>query len=327
MKKLLTVALTASLCLSSFTLFGCVDPHLGTDPETTAAIISESTAETTENVTEREEPVIIRVPVSAEVLEVRGDGLYKIIMRKPYYETGDENDFYDKEMLLRTTDIEPCVGDRITFTYKGLTDEIIDGLPVCKTSKVEFFDTENMTDKPVIYLYPEAPTSVSVKLTLKGRLTCTYPDYDKGWQDFTAHPDGTLIFPDGKEYYCLYWEGIQDTVWDFSKGFCVKGSDTAAFLEWALAEQGLTPREANEFIIYWLPLMQNNPYNVISFQTDAYTDTAVLEITPTPDSLLRVMMAYYPSDEAVEIAPQELAGFERDGFTVVEWGGSLVKKP
>ena len=73
--------------------------------------------------------------------------------------------------------------------------------------------------------------------------------------------------------------------------------------------------------------MQNNPYNVISFQTDAYTDTAVLEITPTPDSLLRVMMAYYPSDEAVEIAPQELAGFERDGFTVVEWGGSLVKKP
>ena len=151
MKKLLTVALTASLCLSSFTLFGCVDPHLGTDPETTAAIISESTAETAENVTEREEPVIIRVPVSAEVLEVRGDGLYKIIMRKPYYETGDANDFYDKEMLLRTTDIEPCVGDRITFTYKGLTDEIIDGLPVCKTSKVEFFNSENMTDKPVIY--------------------------------------------------------------------------------------------------------------------------------------------------------------------------------
>ncbi|MBO5510407.1 MAG: hypothetical protein J6B24_01610, partial [Clostridia bacterium] len=91
MKKLLTVALTASLCLSSFTLFGCVDPNLGADPETTA--------ETTENITEREEPVIIRVPVSAEVLEVRGDGLYKIIMRKPYYETGDENDFYDKEML------------------------------------------------------------------------------------------------------------------------------------------------------------------------------------------------------------------------------------
>ena len=24
-----------------------------------------------------------------------------------------------------------------------------------------------------------------------------------------GHPDGTLVFPDGKEYYALYWEGVQ----------------------------------------------------------------------------------------------------------------------
>jgi hypothetical protein len=120
---------------------------------------------------------------------------------------------------------------------------------------------------------------------------------------------------------------MQAAEWDFSTGFCVKGSDTATFLEWALAEQGLTPREANEFIIYWLPLMQGNPYNVIAFQTDAYTDGAVLEITPAPDSLLRVFMAYYPSDETVEIAPQAFEPPARDGFTVVEWGGSPIQKP
>ena len=111
-------------------------------------------------------------------------------------------------------------------------------------------------EKPVIYLYPETPTEVSVKLTLDGELTCTYPAYGEGWNNFTAHPDGTLVGPDGKSYYCLYWEGKQNTEWDFSRGFCVKGEDTAAFLEWALAEQGLTPREANEFIIYWLPRME-----------------------------------------------------------------------
>ena len=182
-------------------------------------------------------------------------------------------------------------------------------------------------EKPVIYLYPQAPTEVSVTLTLDGQLTCTYPDYGQGWDNFTAYPDSTLIFPDGKEYYCLYWEGIQNTEWDFSKGFCIKGSDTAEFLEWALAEQGLTPREANEFIIYWLPRMQENPYNVIAFQTDAYTDTAVLEITPKPDSLLRIMMAYYPSDTEVEIEAQSFVGFEREGFVVVEWGGAEVKRP
>ena len=176
--------------------------------------------------------------------------------------------------------------------------------------------------KPVIYLYPETPTDVSVSLTLDGELTCTYPAYGEGWDHFTAHPDGTLFGPDGKEYYCLYWEGIQNTEWDFSRGFCVKGSDTAAFLEWALAEQGLTAREANEFIIYWLPRMEGNPYNVISFQTTAYTDTAVLDITPAPDTLLRVFMAWYPSEEAVEMEAQEFETVERRGFTVVEWGGS-----
>ena len=183
-------------------------------------------------------------------------------------------------------------------------------------------------DKPIIYFYPETPTVCSAKVTLNGELTCTYPEHGaEGWKDFTAYPDGTLIFPDGKEYYALYWEGRQSADWDFSTGFCVRGEDTAEFLEWALEKQGLTRREANEFIVYWLPMMQENPYNVISFQTTAYTDGASLDITPTPDCLLREFMAYYPTDAEVEIEPQTFAGFTRQGFTVVEWGGSKVTKP
>ena len=181
--------------------------------------------------------------------------------------------------------------------------------------------------KPIIYLYPEKPTVCSVTLALDGRLTCTYPSYADGWECFTAYPDGTLIFPDQKEYYALYWEGVQNAVWDFSQGFCVRGEDTAAFLEWALAEQGLIPREANEFIIYWLPLMQDNPYNVISFQTATYTDGAALAIDPAPDALLRVFMAYYSTETEIAIDPQSFVGFERRGFTVVEWGGTAVTMP
>lgn len=180
--------------------------------------------------------------------------------------------------------------------------------------------------KPIIYLYPEVPTLCSVKINLDGILTCTYPEHvENGWKDFTAYPDGTLIFEDSKEYYALYWESLQEDLWSFEQGFCVAGEDTAEFLEWALSEQGLSPREANEFIIYWLPLMQENPYNVIAFQTDTYTEDAVLEITPAPDSLLRVFMAYYPTTEKIDIAPQQFESFERVGFTVVEWGGSCAK--
>lgn len=181
-------------------------------------------------------------------------------------------------------------------------------------------------EKPVIYLYPERETLVSVKLDFAGRLTAVYPEYSDGWR-VLARPDGTLKDPvTGREYYCLFWEGVADTCYDFSEGFSVAGEDTAAFLEDALARLGLTDREANEFIIYWAPRMEGNAYNLISFQQEAYTDSALLEIDPKPDTLIRVFMAWKALDEPMDIEPQELTSPEREGFTVVEWGGAEVTK-
>ncbi len=183
---------------------------------------------------------------------------------------------------------------------------------------------EQYTEKPVIYLYPEAETDVTVRLDYAGDLTCTYPAYDCAWR-VAAAPDGTLTDERGQTYRYLYWEGVDDVQYDFSEGFCVPGEETAAFLEDALAQLGLTRAEANEFIIYWLPQMEQNAYNLISFQSDAYTDAAKLTITPQPDTLLRVFMAWKPLTSAVEIAPQTLTAPERTGFTAVEWGGAKVQ--
>ena len=179
--------------------------------------------------------------------------------------------------------------------------------------------------KPVIYLYPERETQVSVTLDFDGELTSTYPAYGEGWT-VDASPDGTLTDPlTGREYYCLFWEGETDTEYDFSTGFCVAGADTAAFLEGALTDLGLTEQEANEFIIYWLPRMEGNAWNLISFQTTAYTDSAVLTIDPVPDTLIRVFMAWQELDQPVEVEHQILTAPERTGFTAVEWGGAEVK--
>ena len=149
---------------------------------------------------------------------------------------------------------------------------------------------EECSAKPVIYLYPEQETTVSVSLDYAGTLTATYPAYEDGWR-VTAEPDGTLH----------------------------------DFLRETLAEIGLTPKEYNEFIVYWLPKMQENPYNLISFQSERYTDTAKLDIDPEPDSVLRVFMAWKPLGRPQTIEPQTFASFERNGFTVVEWGGCEVK--
>ena len=179
-------------------------------------------------------------------------------------------------------------------------------------------------EKPVIYLYPETETRVTVKLDLSGELTCAYPAYDGGWT-VTAAPDGTLTDEHGQTYNYLYWEGEGTEAYDFSKGFCVAGSDTAAFLEDALDRLGLTRREANEFLVYWLPRMQDNPYNLIAFQQEAYTQSAKLTVSPRPDSVLRVFMAWKPLARPVDVPAQTLPGFERRGFTLVEWGGAEVR--
>ncbi len=178
--------------------------------------------------------------------------------------------------------------------------------------------------KPVIYLYPEDETAVDVTLTYKGTLTCTYPAYDDGWH-VTAAPDGTLTDGDGKQYAYLFWEGISETEYDLTEGYCVAGEDVADFLADILPKLGLSAREANEFIVYWLPKMQENAYNLIAFQDEIYTNAAQLDIVPAPDTVIRVLMAWKALDAAVERTEPILpATPARDGFTVIEWGGAEV---
>ena len=179
--------------------------------------------------------------------------------------------------------------------------------------------------KPVIYLYPTEKTDVDVQVGVD--LTTTYPAYQGGWS-VTAHPDGTLVnHADGREYAYLFWEGVSDVAWDFSEGFCVPGEDTAAFLQDTLAQIGLTPKEYNEFIVYWLPLMEGNAYNLISFQEEIYDEGAKLTVSPAPDSVLRVFMAWQALDAPVDIEPQTFEPFAREGFTLVEWGGASSQAP
>ena len=163
----------------------------------------------------------------------------------------------------------------LEFVIAAIESDMFD----IKNNRSQSYHNGMVDEKPVIYLYPEQTMDVSVHLDFSGDLTCTYPAYEEGWK-VTAEPDGTLTSSDGSKYNYLYWEGTSAESFDYSTGYCVKGSDTAEFLEWAFEEQGLTRKESNEFIVYWLPVMQNNPYNVISFQTKNYQEPAKLTITP-----------------------------------------------
>lgn len=219
-------------------------------------------------------------------------------------------------------DEEPEVSEDHVCENESTQDNVIEETEIPTDIEQPIVINPSVDAKPVIYLYPEKEIKVSISIDYNGTFTTTYPEYNDGWT-VTAQPDGTITY-NGREYYCLFWEGKSSVEYDLSEGFCVKGSETEKFLEEALSKLGLTDKEANEFIIYWLPKMETNKYNIISFQEELYTDNAELTISPSPDSLIRVFMAWKASDEYVELKSQEFTAPKREGFTVVEWGGSQI---
>lgn len=186
--------------------------------------------------------------------------------------------------------------------------------------------------KPIIYLYPTSETRVSVRLGKPSDVTVSYPEYDAntGW-NVLARPNGDLTdLSTGRSLYSLYYESesSQDVYSMKSDGFIVSRKDTVSFLEDKLAKLGLNEHEAEEFIVYWLPKLQQNNYNYIRFATiDEINKAMPLDINPNPDAIIRVLMTYKGLNEPIEgITEQQLPTTPtRDAFTVVEWGGSELK--
>ena len=56
------------------------------------------------------------------------------------------------------------------------------GFAACQEVQEEQYDT---AAKPVIYLYPEEETQVTVQLDYAGELTCTYPAYPVSYTHLT----------------------------------------------------------------------------------------------------------------------------------------------
>ncbi len=186
--------------------------------------------------------------------------------------------------------------------------------------------------KPIIYLYPEQTTRVTVRFGDPGSmaLAFTYPQYPEAGWDVIAQPDGTLTDPaTGRQYYALYWEGTIDEPEVPAEGFVVAGAEVAVFLEELLPRLGLSWAEADEFIIYWLPILGENPWNFLTFVTDAWARAVPLAVTPAPDVSIRFGMrwARLEAPPTVLPAPQVFSPPVRRGFTLVEWGGREIPAP
>ena len=106
-------------------------------------------------------------------------------------------------------------------------------------------------------------------------------------------------------------------------GAVIAGTGTRAYLERALELRGLNGRERAEFIEYWAPKMECNPFNLIRFEGADYERSARLTVDPAPDTVIRVFMTFARLGFPVSVLdqPQPASPPARRGFTVVEWGG------
>ncbi len=175
--------------------------------------------------------------------------------------------------------------------------------------------------KPVLYLYPTTTTTVKVRFAHPEYLTTTYPKYDKEWV-VTAKPNGDLLDNNNKYYYALYWDEVRYHEVSFNEGFYVTKENAINFLEEKMSLIGLNDKEKNEFIMYWLPILENNKQSLVYFElTEERELNNKLIIEPTPNSLLRVNIHIKKVDKKVNIKEQKLESFKRVGFTAIEWGG------
>ena len=182
-------------------------------------------------------------------------------------------------------------------------------------------------DKPIIYLYPTKEQNITVKYINEENLLVSYPKYENEW-NVKASPNGKLIDnKTGRELYALYYESKSVTTHKVeNEGFVIKGSNTAEFLEEKLEILGLNNREAEEFIVYWLPILEQNEYNYIRFATKEEIEiNSPLEVTPTPETEIRILMTYKGLNEKIDVKEQKLTIVERKGYTLVEWGGLEIK--
>ena len=177
--------------------------------------------------------------------------------------------------------------------------------------------------KPVIYLYPEVASTVSLKVNPIGEFTFTYPSYNEGWT-VEAKPNGELTH-EGNSYNYLFWESSQSSV-DLAslsdQGFIIQGANSVSFLEEKLSKLGLNSKEQADFITYWGPLIAKNKEVFVQFMINEQCNQfGILDISPEPDNVARVYIVWTIEVPEKQPEEQELNPLDREGFTVLEWGG------
>ncbi len=205
--------------------------------------------------------------------------------------------------------------------YEWLRDQLLERNPY---TGVSVLPNNQTAKKPNIYLYPTEETEISVNFTKPQYLTKTIPEYGDGWT-VTAEPDGTLLTPEGAYGYLFYESLAKKQVFQTEEGFLLKADSREEDMREILECYGFNKQETDDFIDYWDGyLKENRDYLMCPISTEAVNGAMPVTFSIQPDSLTRIWFAFVPYAGGEYKKPQVMP-IVRDGFTVVEWGGTIIK--
>jgi len=272
--------------------------------------------------------------------------VYDANTNKPVFNAGITN-YVENQSRLSTTTSDSSgyfkmifpLSDSLIYCYKQDLNEVVVKGPFKNRHvvKVKIYLQAQVAFvfKPVIYAY-NATSTVAFSLKPQGEFTFTYPKSDGEW-NIKTNDDGTLTdLSTMKNYPYIFWEGLNSNL-EFNvtenklEGFLIKTDTCILFLENTLTQYGLNEKESTDFITFWGPKIIQKDFALIQFlMTEQYgSSIAEISILPKPDALLRLYMYFMPLDSTelnVEIINPKIDAFNRVGFTVVEWGGSVLNQ-
>jgi hypothetical protein len=229
--------------------------------------------------------------------------------------------------------IKVSKSDILSFTnpsYQSQRIQYLKQKKIVVSLKANPISDKIMVKKPVIYLYPKEKTDIELKINFEGKLLTTFPKLDKSWK-VTAYENGQILDKKTNRFYnSLFWDGeisFPVSHYQYKTGFVIEKEKLTSFLIEKLEFMGLNTVETNDFIQYWLPILEQNNYTFIHFLVNEdYNVFSTNDVNPKPDTSIRIFMEFFGVDEKLSIQPQKLPSTIRTGFTLVEWGGSDVSK-
>ncbi len=266
--------------------------------------------------------VVENIDIEKELKEVgvneKGD--------KIYFPKNPEHEIL-KSAYLEMGGFSPSTGREVSYS------EFLEGRPLffwkdpfgrlIKFTNSEFITHAEM-GKPVIYLYPKKEQEVWVEVNPVGGITVSEPEYGNGWH-VMARPNGNLKeVKTGKFYPYLFWESGGYLYEQPKEGFVIKEKDVRNFLIDKLSLYAFNKTEIDDFLEFWLPLMQDYPYYFITFlETEEMNKLAPLRVNPQPDTIIRILMDFSPLEKPMKVEELEIKPQKREGFTLMEWGGII----